>query len=139
MNKLYITTLPESYMDYENVCVPQAYTLSKIDSASCEEIIARDIIDTIPYNDVIPTILIFLSKVHRKGKITLGGRDLDAIFKAYKNQLLEVKDVNSLIFGSDRLSISSVVDIINILESNGFKILNKKRDNYFWSITAERQ
>lgn len=139
MTKLYITTIPESYMDYENVCGPQAYSLLKIHDASCEDILARDIIDTIPYSSVVPTILLYLSKVHRKGRITLGGRDLDAILKSYANQLLSLENVNQLIFGSDRLSISSISVISSLIESKGFNIISKKRDNYFWSITAERQ
>ena len=139
MTKIYITNMPEEYMDYENVCGPQAHSLKNIFDASCEDIVARNILDTVPISSVVPTLFLYMSKVKRKGKLTIGGKDIDAIVKAYKNQLLSVQDFNNLVFGIDNLSISSIVDISNILESNGFKILSKKRDNYSWSLTAERQ
>lgn len=139
MSKIYITNAPEQYMDYENVCGPQAYALKNVFDGSCEEIVARNILDTVPFSSLQATLSLYMSKIKRKGKLTLGGRDIDAIVKSYKNQLLSVQDFNNLIFGQDNLSISSIVDISNILESNGFKILSKKRDNYCWSITAERQ
>jgi hypothetical protein len=112
--------------------------------AECDEIVADDILDYIP-NDVSgDTLLNWIGKLRHGGTLTIGGVDLREVSRMFTRQEIDVSEANAVLYGRQRLpleyrkSTSTIQHVINMLESKGLKILNKRIEGAYYSVTARR-
>jgi len=115
-----------------------------VDNASCTDIVARNVLEYVPHNELVSVLNHWISKLRHGGKLTINTTDLRSIAKAVVRDALEPSDYLNLLYGQQRnafdikRSILTASTLSALLESANLKIVNKAMDAYEFSITAER-
>ena len=71
------------------------------------------------------------------GKIIITGSDIYEVCRAAMNRNLALKEINTLLYDG-RYSISDVFDVVNKIQELGLKIINKRVNDFKYTIIAER-
>jgi hypothetical protein len=112
--------------------------------AEATEFQALNIMNYIPIPNVQDTILHWISKIRRGGTLSLGGLDIDLMAKAIVRKDIDLVMTNALLFGSQDNPLShkknclSIGWTVELLQSNGFKILEKRLESFHYFVKAER-
>ena len=111
------------------------------ENGECEEILASNILEYIPFPNIEQFILHLASKVAHGGKITVCGIDYVEVCKMAIRQDFNVAEFNRLIFGSGSQPRESAINlnvVATLLLSNGFKIQKKRLNGYNFVVEATR-
>lgn len=139
MRKLLLTFEDiKEYGDYDIVRGPQVFELNKIDNSSCNEILAKSCLDYIEIENRNNVLYNWISKIRKNGILTITGRDLVGVCKAYLCAEIDDHTLNSLVY-NNKQSIGCSTAISQIMKSRGFKIIQNKIDNLEWCISGQRQ
>jgi hypothetical protein len=116
-----------------------------VNDAEATEIIATDVIDYLPLNDMNTIIDHWVSKLRRGGKIVIGGIDLFQVCKAFTQYDINVETANKLLHGLQdqphllkRLTLT-LTGLRNYLrDKHGLKILKTRYAGYSMIVEAQR-
>lgn len=115
-----------------------------VDDAEADEIIATDIIDFLPTNDLESVLSHWLSKLRHGGSIVVGGVDIREVARGLLNQRLTLNQANMLLYGGQqsphdyRKTTLTLQKLLEIFQQLGFKVIQKRQENYFYQVKAER-
>jgi len=135
--KLYITIQSQEFPDGQNVFGPNIFKLDGVDTSSCDEIVAKDILDNIDIEYREQVLANIVSKLRHRGRLTLTGVEAKYVSKSYVLNMLSTSQLNELLYNG-RLSTSSIQDVVNFLENHGLKVTTKRIMNYQWLVIGER-
>lgn len=114
------------------------------EDAECDELVALDIIDYVPALELDSVLLHWLKKIRHGGSITLGGVDMREVSRAFVAQKISLEDANILFYGAQsapwqyRKSTLTLQKLIELLESKGLKIVQKRINHFSYSVKAVR-
>ncbi len=114
------------------------------EDAECEELVALDVIDYMPALQLDNILSHWLKKIRHGGTIAIGGIDMREVSRAFVSQKLSLEDANLLFYGAQRApwqyrkSTLTLQKVIDLLESKGLKILQKRINEYSYMVKAER-
>lgn len=110
--------------------------LDTLSNNECEEIIATDILNNVPYNAIDGVLQKFISKLRFDGKLILGGFDLRIFCRSVVNNLISEQEALQVL-----QAIRSMVPcstIVNKLISLGLTIQSSNINGSTYEITAIR-
>ncbi len=117
---------------------------SLVDDGECDEVRAYDVIDFIPSNKLVPTLINWIKKLSIKGKLIVGGSDIQEIARGlYQGNLNDVL-ANEMLFNANDTSWDiktnsyKMETICDVIEKLGLKIENKVLKNYRYVIVGVR-
>lgn len=132
--------------DGENIIRANIMNLDEhVDDAELSELIAVDVIDYIPLNEVNEVLSNWAKKIRIGGKIILGGTDLVEVCKSMSQYRIPITDANELIHGSQtkpyliKRATFTAIGISDYLEGNfNFTTTKKSVNNYKMIVEATR-
>lgn len=126
------------YMPYqENSSVESRLTgLANVLNNESEFIMASEILDDFPLNQIGELIQYLLSKLRLKGSIVVGGTDIRLFCKSVVNSTINEPDAANVI--KDKQSMTNVNDVSKLLQSLGLSIQTTQILGNHYEITAVR-
>ncbi len=113
-----------------------------IDNGSVEELISPDVLDFYSLTDKVKVLDHWLGKMAHGGLITVGGLDVAEATRVIHLGKLNIEQTNVLLYGVSplqRKSILSIHDVVIFFEAKSdYRIVEKKIDNLFYLVTAQR-
>lgn len=115
-----------------------------VGDAEATEILALDIINYLPIEEVEEVISNWISKLRHGGKIVIGGKDILSVSKIFAQGAINLVTVNKEIFGENdvlnkRKSHITLRYISELLKVKGLKILKKRINGTSISVEAIRE
>lgn len=102
------------------------------------KIVAENIINYIPYQQIDDFVKVILTKLRAGGSIVIGGTDLFALGSGlYSGYIKELEFIN-LVYDQGKRSICSAVSMKKFLQGQGLKITSMDVDNYLFCIEAKK-
>jgi hypothetical protein len=101
---------------YVNITGEEVIKLGDIHNAECMEIQANDTLDYIPYNHHKEVILLWLSKLRKRGRIYIKFNNAREISRLFVNGEIDIKDFNQLVFAG-KTSVQDLMEVKQIVES----------------------
>jgi len=146
--KVFITVTEPDIEGYFNISPLKGHLLSDlsnmIDDNECLEILAPEMIDYIPINQMETIIGAWVKKLRHGGKIILGGKDIYEIAKRIVRGEFDTKVANLVMYGSQSgvWDISrgkiNLKDLVDLLERFGLQITKKKLNGIDMLVEAQR-
>lgn len=145
--KINITNIPRSIDDYINICSEQGHNihnLQSIESASCKEILALDVVDYISAKHIFKVLENWVSKLRHGGKITIGGTDYIELMRAIEMGEINTAEINIIMYGNQestwqfKIGMYTLPDIVDSLRQLGLKIIKQRLSQFRFEIEAER-
>jgi len=115
-----------------------------VDNAECFEIIAEDIVDYMPKQELSKVLDNWVGKLRHQGMIVIGGTDVYEVCKMFAQEALSLEELNNLMHGEQsqgwdvRLNQLTLQQMCNELEGRGLKVLKKRINGFKFSVEAER-
>lgn len=115
-----------------------------VDDAEIDELVAIDVIDYLPANELDNVLDNWIRKIRHGGSVTVGGVDIREVAKALAFQQIDITTANLLLYGSQqspceyRKATLTLQKLIDVFKSRGFKIIQKRLNNYYYHVKAER-
>lgn len=115
-----------------------------VEDGEAEEILAIDVIDFLPFKQVDGVLAHWISKLRHGANLTVGGIDILAVANGIQTRYVDVMNANHLLFGPQddptqfRASTCCLSRIVEVMRSNGLKILKQRLDDYHYVIQAQR-
>ena len=115
-----------------------------VDNAECFEIIAEDIVDYMPKQELPQVLDNWVSKLRHQGTIVIGGTDVYEVCKMFAQEALSLEELNNLMHGEQsqgwdvRLNQLTLQQMCSELEGRGLKVLKKRINGFKFSVEAER-
>lgn len=115
-----------------------------VDDASCYEIVARNVLEYIPHQEIPQVVAHWVQKLSHGGKIIINTTDLKSVSKSIIRDNITPSETLEILYGKQLNALDCKKSAVTtqilsaLLESNGLKIINKCIDSYELSITAER-
>ena len=115
-----------------------------VDNAECFEIIADDVIDYLPRQEISVVIDNWVSKLRHQGTIVIGGTDAYEVCKMFSQNAIDLQELNNLFHGQQtqewdvRLNQLTLQTVSEELEKRGLKTLKKRINGFKFSVDAER-
>lgn len=98
-----------------------------------------DTLDGVDYSQRTELLAILCKKVRYSGFIELTGTDLSELIMAVYQGYVDTAECNGLLYGPNQhKSVSNLEEMTDLLRSNGFKIVNERRNKYIYYVKAER-
>ncbi len=134
-----------SPMGGENQCVGQITNLNGLaEDAECTEILADDILDFIPSNEILNVLRHYTSKLRHGGKLTIGGTDLHSLCQAIVTKQLNCVEANHLLHGQQdgpwafKYGQINMDDLVKLLSDLGLQITKKRLNSFKMCVEAVR-
>lgn len=112
------------------------------ENGQCDEVVSPDMLNFIHFSLAEDFILHLAKKVKHGGTISLSGRDPVEISKMLTRGEFNFIEFNRVIYGDANSrpieNTMTINSIVNILKSQGFKILKKRLDGYVFTVEAQR-
>ena len=115
-----------------------------VENSEAREILAHDVINFLPYEQIDSVISDWVKKLRHGGKIVILGKDLWHLCKAYSQKLVSTEQFNSALFGEQshsgdyRLSHITMPELAMKLEALGLKVVKKRVNGYEMVVEAIR-
>ena len=133
---------------YLNICALKDLEIRNldeyVDNAECFEIIAEDIVDYMPKQELPQVLDNWVSKLRHQGTIVIGGTDVYEVCKMFAQEALSLEELNNLMHGEQsqgwdvRLNQLTLQQMCSELEGRGLKVLKKRINGFKFSVEAER-
>lgn len=99
--------------------------------------------DTIPLNLLGRTLAVYCSKLRRKGRIVITGKDIHQVCLDIINRTLSIGEANQMIFGGPdawelNSSMLSYRDIESHLKNVGLRITKRALNGHFYLVEGTR-
>lgn len=112
-------------------------TLLKAPDGSIRTIDVNNLLDSVPHNERVTTLVNVAKKIRYEGLLEIAGTDLGEVLRAYRQGYIELDKVNELIL-SGRQSVGTAESVIDQLKQLNFKIMNVRVNHYMYYIQAQR-
>lgn len=115
-----------------------------VDDGEAEEIVALDILDYFPANEVDDILQNWLRKLARGGKLTIGVVDVREISRAILHNKLTYDEIGELLYGKQEFAWQykrsgyTLFQLVAVFEGLGYRILSRRVHNYRAIVTVER-
>ena len=110
-------------------------SIGELDDAAYEEILVSDNLDFVDDRDAFTDEIV--KKIRYGGKVVFSGVDIFEVARGIIARNIQAQDINKILY-LRRWSVSNVFDICKKLSSLGLKIINKRINNYRYTVIAER-
>lgn len=110
--------------------------VEKFPANSCEDIICHDIIDFVSQQHIQQFLTRLSSRLRMNGTMVINGIDINILLKQVLSGETSRVDFNNII--QNRQSLSSMVDIVNILKYNHMIITDAKFKGIEYEIRSTR-
>ena len=110
-------------------------SIGELDDAAYEEILVSDNLDFVDDRDAFTDEIV--KKIRYGGKVVVSGVDIFEVARGIIARNIQAQDINQILY-LRRCSVSNVFDICKKLSSLGLKIINKRINNYRYTVIAER-
>jgi len=114
-----------------------------VDDGELEELIVEGILDCVPITQAMNIIKSLVRKIRHGGVIIITGIDAYLVAKAFVEIRITIEKFNVLMHGTDQdlqktlnLTCSGVA---HFLSEAGLKVVNRRIDNFQYSVKALRQ
>ena len=144
--KLYITVnkpIPNSYTGID--LATQKIDFNNLDPicerAECTEMILDSVLSHIIINKLPDLLKQLITRLRKGGKIIIIDTEINEVLKKYLNGLLNIYDVNCLLFGNEKMNKRgkySHSDIQQILTNNNLEIISIALNSTIFTLTAQR-
>lgn len=132
--------------DGETIIRDDLMNLDKhVDDAELTELVASDVLDYIPLNNIENVIKNWMKKIRYGGRVILGGTDLLEVSKSLSQYRIDITEANVLLHGDQskpylikRVNFSATGLSDYLKYEYGFKIIKKRINNYKMIVEAER-
>lgn len=120
------------------------YNLEGIEPASCFQIVADGMIDYIPLDKIVPVLNYWITRLRHGGKIVVGGTDSMEVCRRYYSGEISTLEFNESVHGTHdsawnfKQSQSNLMEITEVLQTIGLKIIKRKLIKHNYIIEAER-
>ncbi len=114
------------------------------DAGEVDELVAHDLIDTLPYREANEVLDHWISRLAHGGTITLSCVDTLEVTKMFQNRSLMMGQLNALLHGEQteswkfRQGSYHLGQLANILTSKGLVVLQKRIHQFRAIIVAQR-
>lgn len=142
----YLNIHPFSVEETDSLKIGDVKNLDKwVQDAEAKEILATDVIDYLPLNEVNPTITNWVKKLRHKGTLVIGGVDLFEISKGVYQYELDIPTANKLLHGLQQephlfrranFTIFGITDYL--ANTHGLVIMKKRITGYTYTVEAIR-
>jgi hypothetical protein len=128
----YLNIDPFAQMHTEILVRDDLKKLARVCDAECEELLALNIIDYFPPQEINEVITNWIRKLRHHGLITISFTELYLLVKDIKDRGLNLEEANLAIHGNQqkpwrvRRCTPSMEYIMDLLKSNNIKILSKR-------------
>lgn len=147
--KLLITNIqPNEKFDGVIICPENGdniYDLNKfVDHNECSEITCN-VINYVPTQSLKGYIGELSVKLAHKGKLIILATDAIEVTKAFHLGRIDILTFNSLVYGDRtkvwefRQSLVSLHDVVELMKLNGLKVLQKRLNEFKFSVIGERE
>ncbi len=117
-----------------------------VDDAECFEVLAEDILDYIPRDDVEFALNNWANKIRHQGTLVIGGTEAKEVSKLFSNGALSVEQWNETIHGAQsedspwdvRLNQFTLEKACDELESRGLVVTKKRVNGLQFIVEGER-
>ena len=110
-------------------------SIGELDDAAYEEILVSDNLDFVDDRDAFTDEIV--KKIRYGGKVVFSGVDIFEVARGIIARNIQAQDINQILY-LRMCSVSNVFDICKKLSSLGLKIINKRINNYRYTVIAER-
>ena len=110
-------------------------SIGELDDAASEELLVSDNLDFVDDRDAFTDEIV--KKIRYGGKVVFSGVDIFEVARGIIARNIQAQDINQILY-LRRCSVSNVFDICKKLSSLGLKIINKRINNYRYTVIAER-
>lgn len=115
-----------------------------VGDAEADELVALDVIDYLPSRELDNIIDNWIRKIRHGGTIVVGGIDIREVAKGLVGQELDLQAANNLLYGFQespweyRKATLTLQKLIQVFQSRGFVILQKRLEKYYYEVKAQR-
>jgi hypothetical protein len=111
-----------------------------VEDAECTSIVAEDIINYVPAENIAQVLDNWVRKLRHNGTIIITGVDLYEVCRGINGRYIDLENANQLFYGEtgEKKSILSGSDLTRALEECGLKIIKNRYNSYKYTIEAER-
>ena len=113
-----------------------------VDDGEAAIIIARDVINYMPKEQILPILSHWVSKLRHGGRIVVGAMDLHEVVRQIYIQDLDMEGANRVLYGEGELklkrNIFPISSILDFFQDNNMTIIKAKMDIYNMTVEAER-
>lgn len=113
--------------------------------AEVTEMVAIGVVDYMPLPEITTILDHWIKKLRIGGKITLSGVDAYSVAKSFTEYRINIDTFNQLMLGTQttpnehKANVLTMASLVTYLEGyHGLKILQKRYDEYYYVVTAER-
>lgn len=110
--------------------------LQSLSNNECEEIIATDILNSVPYNQIGNLIQGFITKLRFNGKLVLGGCDIRLFCRSIVNSTMSEEEGLQILQNYRSMPPYNVIN--SLLTNLGLSIQSSIISGIFYEITAVR-
>ncbi len=136
--KIHVTRIDqETVENYNHVIVSDGYiNFLDISDNECQEILANDVLDNFSIDKVGECITSLVNKLRLGGTIVVGGKDVRLFAKAVLNNGISEIEASEIVNSCQ--SMSSINDIVPVLQHLGLKIINTNVAGIHYEVKASR-
>jgi predicted SAM-dependent methyltransferase len=112
-----------------------------VDDAEAEYILARDVINYVPLEEMGSTVAHWSSKLRHGGKISIGAVDLKELSRMVHTGEISEQESNIALYGSPvkvKRNIFNIKTLTDFLSSVGLQIIKSKINGYNMIVEAQR-
>ena len=136
--KIHVTRIDqETVENYNHVIVSDGHiNFLDISDNECQEILANDVLDNFSIDKVGECITSLVNKLRLGGTIVVGGKDVRLFAKAVLNNGISEIEASEIVNSCQ--SMSSIKDVIPVLQHLGLKIINTNVAGIHYEVKASR-
>ena len=136
--KIHVTRMDqETVENYNHVIVSDGHiNFLDISDNECQEILANDVLDNFSIDKVGECITSLVNKLRLGGTIVVGGKDVRLFAKAVLNNGISEIAASEIV--NSCKSMSSINDVIPVLQHLGLKIINTNVAGIHYEVKASR-
>ena len=136
--KIHVTRIDqETVENYNHVIVSDGHiNFLDISDNECQEILANDVLDNFSIDKVGECITSLVNKLRLGGTIVVGGKDVRLFAKAVLNNGISEIEASEIVNSCQ--SMSSINDVIPVLQHLGLKIINTNVAGIHYEVKASR-
>jgi len=136
--KIHVTRMDqETVENYNHVIVSDGHiNFLDISDNECQEILANDVLDNFSIDKVGECITSLVNKLRLGGTIVVGGKDVRLFAKAVLNNGISEIEASEIVNSCQ--SMSSINDIVPVLQNLGLKIINTNVAGIHYEVKASR-
>ena len=142
MTKINLTKLKTNFIvNYQNLTPTDSYDnleKSNIDKGSVSEILCVGFLSEIHYSKLLSILEHWYEYMSPGGELLITDKDYDIISNNIANNILDLEQINKVLYGDNSKSIYNIANISTVLMSVGFIIDEMSYNGIYFNVTAKK-